>query len=63
MNDKIEGYMNESFEHLINRLPKSAIFRHITFIKMELEEKHISEERKTVLNQRLDYCIKKLARD
>ncbi|MBY9006272.1 MAG: hypothetical protein KGD63_05905, partial [Candidatus Lokiarchaeota archaeon] len=60
MSNEIDGYINESFEDLIDRLTYREIMRHIKFIKIELREKGLTNERLTILTKNLTYCYKVL---
>ena len=54
------GYINESFKHLIERIPDSDIDKYVNNINSELGEKQITDERKRELLERLSFCQKKL---
>ena len=62
MSDKIEGYINESFEDLIDRLPQKFVLHHIRAIKIELATKGLTKERLKELTHRLAYCYDKIKR-
>lgn len=58
--NEFEGYMNENYEDLINRLDPIDIIRHIKGIKFELQQQNLTKKRIEILTERLTYCYKKL---
>jgi len=56
MSEQVEGYINETFEQLIERSSITYIKNQIRYIKKELSESGLDNERLRILTNRLSYC-------